>query len=119
MKAKNSNINNKNNDNSEKPVFDYEKGIMNSAREENDSLTVQLQSMISGIKNESKKLNDKINGSIDITNEMDSKFTKSNSLMKDKVMTGLDKIMSMKSKTVCYAIIFIFVVCFFIYKFAL
>ena len=87
---------------------------------ENDILIAELRKKASEMKNESigknmflklilLVINNKINCSIKITEEMDSKFNKSNSLM-GITMEKLASVMEVNSRIVCYAIIFIFII---------
>lgn len=99
----------------QKKDFNFEKDLENSMREENDDLVDQVYSSVKKIKAHAQEMKNKIQMSNQKCNEMDKKYTESNSLM-SKTMRQLDELLSANSNYWCYLIIFIILVFFFLYK---
>ena len=99
----------------QKNDFNFEKDLENSMREENDGLVDQVYTSVKKIKAHAQEMKGKIQMSNQKCNEMDKKYTESNSLMA-KTMRQLDDVLSANSNYWCYLIIFIILVVFFLYQ---
>ena len=95
--------------------FNFEKDLENSMREENDNLVEKVYTSVKSIKNHALEMQNKIRLSNQQCNEMDKKYTQSNSLMA-KTMRQLGDVLSANSNYWCFLMIFIILIFFFLYK---
>ena len=95
---------------------DYEKGVETSIREENDGLIGRISSNIREFKNLNYDLNDKINSTNKYADSMHSKYDKSTTGLK-KNMGSFVQVISNKQGSICWFIVFLFVLIFFIKKY--
>lgn len=95
---------------------DHEKQIENSIKEENDNLIGNISSNIRDFKNLNNDLNSKINSTNKFADKMHNKFSKSTTGIEGETK-NLTEVISKKSGSICWFIVFIFVLIFFIRKF--
>ena len=82
---------------------------------ENDAMVDQVYNSVRSIKKHAMEMNNKIRLSNQQCEEMDKKYSDSNSLM-NKTIKQLGELFSANTGYWCYLMIFIFVVLFFLYK---
>lgn len=100
----------------DKYLKDYEKGVENSIREENDNLIGKITTNIKEFKLLNNEMNVKINSTTDLTDKMNNKFSKSTGGLKGN-MSHLITVVKNKQGNVCWFIVLIFVIVFFIRRY--
>lgn len=93
----------------------YEKQIEKSLRTENENLIGSTLANMKQFRELGNTLNKKINESNDISHELGDKFDKTNKGIRGN-MNNLTKVLKDKNSKVCWSIVFIFVIVFFINK---
>ena len=95
--------------------INYEKQIEKSLRTENENLIGSTLANMKQFRELGNTLNKKINESNDISNELGDKFDKTNKGIRGN-MNNLTKVLKDKNSKVCWSIVLIFVIVFFINK---
>lgn len=105
--------NNKNIDN--RNDLEYQRDLEKSMKDENDALVGQVYSSVKSIKQHALEMKEKIQLSNQQCNDMDKKYSQSNSLI-EKTMKQLNDVLSANSNYWCYLAIFIILIIFILYR---
>ena len=105
------NINNKS-----KEAKDYEMSVEKSLRDEGETLVNKTLSNLKEFKVKGYSLNNIINTSIKTTEDLDEKFSRSTTGIRGN-MNNLVKTMAKKQGKVCWFIVLLFIILFFIQKY--